>query len=146
MQARLPASCAHSNHLIHSLRFLFLACKTRALTFLHGGSWSDTVCVLWYAGLASPRPVRLWAPALVMRVGGQRDSAHLSVGRGSGAEVCVEGPVCLCVWGEGGHSLPNRGKRTFMVRSKKQKCVPVSEKLVWDLISSKKDQSACGTD
>lgn len=54
--------------------------------------------------------------------------------------VCVLGGR----WGRDGHYLI--GKKKDTIRSKKQKCALLSEKLVWDLISSKKDQSSCGTD
>lgn len=54
---------------------------------------------------------------------------------------------CVCVGGGTvGLIFLIEKKETFMVRSEKQECVLVSEKLVWDLISSKKDQSSCGTD
>lgn len=74
------------------------------------------------------------------------ESAHLSVGRGNGAESVLRAQrVCVGGW-RMGILFPIGKKKTFMIRSKKQKCVPVSEKLVWDLISSKKGGSACGTD
>lgn len=61
----------------------------------------------------------------------------------SGGQVCS----CVCWVGGGGDMvIIIIGKKKDTIRSKKQKCALLSEKLVWDLISSKKDQSSCGTD
>lgn len=51
-----------------------------------------------------------------------------------------EGQACLAGWGWGGVVFFIGEKVTSMIWFQKQKCVLVSEKLVWDLISGKKDQ------